>query len=80
MPKKVVPLSEAQPRNAKPKETEYKLSDGGGLYLLVKTNGSKYWRMSYRFMGREKLLSFGVYPEVTLAEAREGQRSQTAQR
>ena len=44
--------------------------DGGGLYLDVRVNGSRYWRMAYRFARREKLLSLGVYPEVSLAEAR----------
>src|SRR5687768_5163467 len=44
--------------------------DGGGLYLDVRANSSRYWRMAYRFAGRERLLSFGIYPEVTLAEAR----------
>jgi len=44
--------------------------DGGGLYLDVRSNGSRYWRLAYRFAGREKLLALGVYPEVSLAEAR----------
>lgn len=57
-------------KNAKPKEKQYKLSDGGGLFLLIKPNGSRYWRMKYRVGGKEKLLAFGVYPEVTLLEAR----------
>ena len=47
-----------------------KLADGGGLFLDVRANGSRYWRMKYRHAGKEKLLAFGVYPEVTLAEAR----------
>lgn len=47
-----------------------KLFDGAGLFLELHKNGSKYWRMKYRFAGKEKLLSFGVYPEVKLAEAR----------
>ncbi len=47
-----------------------KLSDGGGLYLELHTNGSRYWRMKYRFAGAEKRLAFGVYPEVPLADAR----------
>lgn len=57
--------------NAKGKEKTYKLSDGGGLYLQVEPNGSRYWRLKYRFGGKEKRLSFGVYPTVTLAEARQ---------
>lgn len=50
--------------------TPGKLFDGGGLYLDVRENGSRYWRMKYRFAGKERLLSFGVHPEVSLAEAR----------
>jgi hypothetical protein len=49
--------------NAKPKAKPYKLGDGGGLYLEVQPNGSKYWRMKYRMAGNEKLLSFGVTPK-----------------
>lgn len=52
-------------------EKAYKLADGGGMYLLVKPNGSKYWRLKYRFAGKEKMLSIGVYPDVSLADARE---------
>lgn len=70
MPKIVKPLTDMQPRSAKPKEKSYKLADGGGLFLLVKPDGSKYWRMSYRFEGTERALAFGKYPEVSLAEAR----------
>lgn len=62
-------------KNAKPTEKARKLSDGGGLYLEVSPSGSKYWRWKYRFNGKEKRLAFGVYPEVTLEEARE-QRNQ----
>ena len=58
-------------RNAKPAEKPYKLSDGGGLFLLVQTNGSMLWRLKYRFFGKERLLSFGVYPLVSLAAVRE---------
>lgn len=57
-------------RKAKPKGKPYKLSAGGGLYLLVQTNGGKWWRLKYRYGGKEKLLALGVYPEVTLADAR----------
>ncbi len=58
-------------RQAKPKGKAYKLSDGGGLYLFINTNGSKYWRLKYRFAGKEKTLSLGVYPNVTASRARE---------
>lgn len=64
-------LTARQISTAKPTEKPYKLSDGGGLYLLVNPNGSRYWRMKYRYAGKEKLFSIGVYPDVTLAEARD---------
>jgi integrase len=70
MPKQIAPLTELQVRKAKPAEQPYRLADGKGLYLQVMPNGSRYWRMKYRFGGKEKLASFGVYPEVTLADAR----------
>lgn len=63
-------LNARQVDTAKPKEKPYKLSDGGGLFLLVKTTGSRCWRLKYRIAGKEKLLAFGVYPDITLAEAR----------
>ncbi|HCS1866698.1 TPA: tyrosine-type recombinase/integrase [Shigella dysenteriae] len=63
-------LNARQIDTAKPKEKAYKLADGGGLYLLVKPNGGKYWRLKYRVAGKEKLLALDVYPEVTLADAR----------
>lgn len=58
-------------KNAKASEKPLKLSDSGGLFLHVMPNGSKYWRMKYRFQGKEKLLALGVYPETSLDEARE---------
>jgi integrase len=70
MPKLAKPLTDVQPKNAKPKDKPYKLSDGGGLFLLVNTDGTKYWRMAYRFDGVQRLLAFGKYPEITLAAAR----------
>lgn len=63
-------LTASEARHAKPKEKDYKLSDEKGLFLLVKKNGSKYWRMKYRTKGKEKMLALGVFPEVTLAKAR----------
>ncbi|HEC8325584.1 TPA: DUF4102 domain-containing protein [Providencia rettgeri] len=54
---------------SRPMVTPYKMTDGGGLYLEVNTNGSKAWRMKYRFGGKEKRLSFGMYPLVSLADA-----------
>lgn len=64
-------LTDTAIRAAKPKEAPYKLSDSGGLYLAVSTAGSRLWRLKYRFAGREKVLSIGAYPAVTLAQARE---------
>ncbi len=52
----------------------YKMADGGGMYLLVKKNGHKYWRLDYRFRGKRKTLALGVYPEVSLKDAREKRR------
>ncbi len=57
-------------KQAKPTEKQYKLFDGRGLFLLVHPNGSKYWRFKYRYANKEKLLSLGVYPDVSLADAR----------
>lgn len=64
-------LTDVKVKTAKPKEKPYKLADGGGMYLLINANGSKYWRMKYRFAGKEKMLSIGVYPDISLADARE---------
>lgn len=66
-----MPLSDAAIRRVKSTEKQQKLSDGGGLFLLVHPNGSRYWRWKYRFGGKEKLLGMGIYPEVSLAKARE---------
>lgn len=65
-----MPLSDVQIRNAKPSSKPYKLADGGGLYVLVKPDGAKYWRLKYRFSGKEKLLALGVYPLVRAPAAR----------
>jgi integrase len=70
MPKRIVPLSDTKVRAAKYRESEYKLFDGGGLFLLITPSGGKLWRLKYRFEGKEKMLSFGRYPEITLSEAR----------
>ena len=64
-------LSDAKVRNAKSKSKPYKIADGEGMFLLVSPSGSKYWRLKYHFAGREKLLALGVYPEVSLSDARE---------
>lgn len=64
-------LTDASAKQALIKESDYKLSDGGGLYLLVKSNGSKCWRYAYRFDGKQKALAIGIYPAVTLKSARD---------
>lgn len=64
-------LTDAKIRAAKPDEKSYKLADSGNMHLLVHQNGSKYWRLRYRHLGKEKTLALGQYPEVSLSEARE---------
>ena len=64
-------LSDVLCKNSKAKDKPYKLADVRGLFLLVTPNGSKLWRYKYRFLKKEKVLSLGAYPEVTLKEARE---------
>lgn len=64
-------LTNVKCNTAQPKEKQYKLSDGGNLFLLVKPNGSKLWRYRYHHSNKEKLLSIGSYPLITLAEARD---------
>ncbi len=66
-----MPLADVRCKTAKGLEKPYKLADGGGLYLLVKPNGGRYWRLDYRHLGRRKTLAFGMYPATSLAEARE---------
>ncbi len=63
-------------QNNRPKSHSTKISDGGGLYILVEPTGAKYWRLAYRFGGKQKVLALGVYPAVSLAEARK--RRETA--
>ena len=63
-------LTDTQIRNAKPKAKAYKLSDGGGMYLLVKPDGARYWRLDYRFAGKRRTLALGVYPTTALSNAR----------
>jgi integrase len=66
-----MPLTDTAIRNAKPKDKPYKLADEKGLFLLVNPNGSRWWRLKFRIGGKEKLLSLGVYPAVSLKEARD---------
>jgi integrase len=65
-----MPLTDTRLRNAKPKRAAYKLSDGGGMYLLVTPDGARYWRLDYRFAGKRRTLALSVYPIVTLSDAR----------
>ncbi|WP_447874397.1 tyrosine-type recombinase/integrase [Serratia fonticola] len=65
-----MPLTDIKVRTSKPEEKQYKLTDGNGMHLLVHPNGSKYWRLQYRFGGKQKMLALGVYPDVSLADAR----------
>ena len=71
MPKKITPLSDTQVSKVKPQAKDYKLSDGGGLFLLVTVSGGKLWRFQFRFDGKQKLLALGQYPSVSLADARQ---------
>lgn len=75
-------LTERAIRAAKPSKKPHKLFDGGGLFLLISPANARYWRLKYRLDGKERLIAFGVYPEVSLAEAREARdaaRKQIAQ-
>jgi integrase len=63
-------LTDAKARNAKPRNNQFKLFDTDGLFLLVSPAGGKWWRFKYRLEGKEKLISLGTYPEVSLAQAR----------
>ncbi len=71
MPKKTTPLTDIKVKATKPQAINIKLFDGGGLFLLIKPNGSKLWRLKYRFGGTEKLINLGTYPQTTLADARQ---------
>ena len=70
-----VKLTNTSCKNAKPKNQQYKKFDGGGLYLLVRPNGSKLWQLKYRYLGKEKTLSIGKYPDVSLLQARQSRES-----
>lgn len=64
-------LTAIQVKNAKPKEKDYKLSDGEGLFLLVKKTGAKKWRLKYRYLNKENTFTIGAYPMISLQEARD---------
>ena len=63
-------LTDTKLRNAKATQNPYRLTDGHGLYVLINPKGAKLWRWKYRYQGKEKLMSFGSYPEISLADAR----------
>lgn len=64
-------LTDTKIRSLKGREKQYKVADGRGLFLVITPTGSKYWRFRYRFADREKLLAIGIYPDVSLSEARD---------
>tara|TARA_R110000851_G_scaffold310105_3_gene469745 strand:- start:261 stop:1448 length:1188 start_codon:yes stop_codon:yes gene_type:complete len=74
-----MPLSDVKIRNLKPRDKAYKVSDFEGLFVLVKINGSKLWQLKYRLDGKERLFSIGVYPDVSLAQARKAKEQARAQ-
>ncbi|MCY1408712.1 Prophage integrase IntS [compost metagenome] len=63
-------LTDAKVKSVKPADRDWKLSDGGGLFLLIKPTGGKFWRWKYRLQGKENLFAIGSFPRVSLAEAR----------
>lgn len=71
MARAITPLTATQIKTSKPKDKDYKLTDGGGLYLLVTRAGGKHWKLKYKFDGKEKKLSLGAYPSISLSDARE---------
>ena len=81
MARLIKPLTAVQVQNAKPKDSMYKMFDGGGLFLQVNSSGGKYWKMKYRKVdGKEGLLTFGGYPEISLEQARRMRDEARAQR
>ena len=66
-----MPLTDAAIRRAKARNKPYKMFDSGGLFLLISPAGGRWWRFKYRFADKEKLLSLGVYPDISLREARD---------
>src|SRR6202162_6668798 len=66
-----MPLTDVSVRLARARDRAYKLSDGGGLCLLIQPSGKKWWRLRYKWEGKEQMLSMGVYPVVSLFQARE---------
>jgi len=71
MPRRTLPLTATELQKAKPRAKDFKLFDGGGLYLLVTPSGGKLWNMKYNRDGKEKKISIGAYPAITLIDARQ---------
>ena len=71
MARRTVPLTATEVKSAKSKDKDYKLFDGGGLYLLVTKGGGKHWKLKYRMLDKEKKISLGAYPAISLSNARE---------
>jgi len=71
MAKAITPLTDTKIKTSKAKDKDYKIFDGGGLFLLVTKRNTKLWRLKYKFDGKEKLLALGAYPSITLNKARE---------
>ncbi len=74
MARLVKPLSDKEIKTAEPREKEYKLSDGKGLFIVVKIDGTKYFRFDFSYGGKENLQVLRIYPKTTLKEAREKKR------
>jgi len=72
------PLTDSRIRQAKPGAKPVKLADGGGMYLLLRPDGSRYWRLDYRYSGKRKTLALGVYPDISLGEARKRRQAAKA--
>ena len=75
MARKTLPLSDSQIKNEKPRDKQFTLFDGDGLFVVVMPTGSKLWRFKYRFEGKEKILALGSYPEISLSAAREKRKA-----
>ncbi len=78
MARLATPLTDIRIRQTPPAAKPIKLADGGGMYLLLRPDGSRYWRLDYRYEGKRKTLALGVYPEVSLTEARKRRHSARA--
>ena len=70
-----MPLNNLQIKNSQARDKPYKLFDGGGLYIEIRPTGAKYWRLKYRLNGKERKLSIGTHPTITLKEARQAREA-----